>query len=1098
MQCFAAVIFCQFVNVSFAQTAATPDAAAAAGEDNRRSAPLVQPAARPGDEAVVLDPFEVTANERGYFASNAMSGTRLNSKIEDLAASLTVVTKQQMSDLALLDLNDVFLYEASTEGSGTYTEVAANGDGVPIDNTQLNPNTANRIRGLSSANMSFGNFQLSGRIPVDPLNIDALEISRGPNSSIFGLGSAGGSVNQQPAGANLTRNRAQVEARGDSFDGYRTSLDVNRVLKEGVLAVRASAAYQHDGFDLKPSGTNTRRLNAMVRYQPFKNTTLTASHFYYKMTGNRPNTTTPLDGVSGWLNAGKPTYDPVAGVAHLNGQTFGPFTTSNLPGYFATSSASASGINYSSVFVDERGQIGLWTPTRTSSSATDPNASRQNVFFAISSPEPLRQGQPLWASNPVVGPGTDIYDWTRINLASLNRLRQTNKTTLVSLTQIFFNTPRQMLAAEAGYFREEDSSFSRNIIGSAGSSGRIAYLNIDVNERLVNGKPNPYFLRPYLGVAIPADSYNPLRNETGRLQVAYKLDLRQEKGALRWLGLHQLAGFGEYKDFISRQIRSRDIIASDHSWLAAVPRATVNAAQGGGSDIARNYFRYYVGDNAGNNVDYAPTPFAYGNYDFTWGNGVTGNFRTESASLASGVAADATGATSNTRQIVKTRGVVLQSFFARDRVVTTLGLRRDQSYNKFGDKPVFLADGTLDYDSWNRWQPGAWNLNEGTTKTAGVVVKPLPWLYLHYNWADSFQPASAALDVYERPLVDPTGKGRDYGFTLNLLEGKLNVRVNRYETREIDARAGAAAAARTRSIDFDFASGSTNRDQWLNYHARGWVTRAAAAQGQTLTEDQILDQVASIMQIDRGYLERATPNAGTISETADAISRGTEIEFNYNPNNFWTAKLNVVRQEAISENLSPAVTQWIAERLPVWQKIRDPETGTLWFDTRYGGRTESAHEFLNSTVLVPLSVDQALEGKSRPQVRKYRANFSTSYRLAGITDQKFLRQFTIGGALRWEDKGAINFYGVETPPAVVTALDANRPIWDKAHFYVDAFVAYRMNLFNDKVHAKIQLNVRNLTEDGRLQATNAYPDGRPWTFRIVEPRRFILSASFDL
>jgi len=48
------------------------------------------------------------------------------------------------------------------------------------------------------------------------------------------------------------------------------------------------------------------------------------------------------------------------------------------------------------------------------------------------------------------------------------------------------------------------------------------------------------------------------------------------------------------------------------------------------------------------------------------------------------------------------------------------------------------------------------------------------------------------------------------------------------------------------------------------------------------------------------------------------------------------------------------------------------------------------------------------------------------------------------------------------------------------------------------VTATFQLNVRNLTEDGRLQRINAYPDGTPSAFRIVDRRQFILSATFDL
>src|SRR5687768_1102079 len=89
---------------------------------------------RAGEETVVLSPFEVVSDNRGYFASNTMSGTRLNTKLEDLASSITVITKEQMSDFAMLDINDVFLYAGNTEGTGTYTEFnAEDGNGAITD-----------------------------------------------------------------------------------------------------------------------------------------------------------------------------------------------------------------------------------------------------------------------------------------------------------------------------------------------------------------------------------------------------------------------------------------------------------------------------------------------------------------------------------------------------------------------------------------------------------------------------------------------------------------------------------------------------------------------------------------------------------------------------------------------------------------------------------------------------------------------------------------------------------------------------------------------------------------------------------------------------
>src|SRR5205085_235707 len=74
------------------------------------------------EEVLSLSPFEVVSDAKGYYASNTMSGTRFNAKLEDLASSITVMTKEQMTDFGMLDINDVFLYTAGTEGTGTFTD----------------------------------------------------------------------------------------------------------------------------------------------------------------------------------------------------------------------------------------------------------------------------------------------------------------------------------------------------------------------------------------------------------------------------------------------------------------------------------------------------------------------------------------------------------------------------------------------------------------------------------------------------------------------------------------------------------------------------------------------------------------------------------------------------------------------------------------------------------------------------------------------------------------------------------------------------------------------------------------------------------------
>ena len=74
--------------------------------------------------------------------------------------------------------------------------------------------------------------------------------------------------------------------------------------------------------------------------------------------------------------------------------------------------------------------------------------------------------------------------------------------------------------------------------------------------------------------------------------------------------------------------------------------------------------------------------------------------------------------------------------------------------------------------------------------------------------------------------------------------------------------------------------------------------------------------------------------------------------------------------------------------------------------------------------------------------------------------------------------------------------DINRPFYDPARWYFDMWASYRFKI-NDKLRAKVQLNVRDLFEDGGLRAIRFNPDGTPSTFRIVNPRSFFLTTSLE-
>ena len=1034
------------------------------------------------DETVILTPFEVVENNRGYQAVNTMSGTRMNSKLEDLGASISVVTKQQMTDFAMLDFNDIANYEAGTEGTGNFTDYSFNRNGQQISNVTLNPAQANRLRGVGAANTTIGNFETSGRVPMDPLNVDSVEISRGPNAAIFGIGTASGTVNQVPSAANLSKDKSQLAVRGDSDDGYRFTFDLNRVLVRDKLAVRVSAARQHDGYALKPSGTNTERYNGMVRYRPFRNTMLTASASSHRLEGNRPNSNTPADMISGWIRQGSPTFNPVNSTITVNGVTRAQ-TTQDISAYTSPSWAGQ-------IYVDQGG-IGFWGTGQTTLSTTPGTVSQSGrLYDSLPDPDLLRN-QPLFQRYPAVN-NKSIYDWSKQNIALLNRAKDHARFASALLDQVVLDTPTQQLALQLGWFHEDGSRYARNIFGGDSRSAGILGFMIDINETRLDGTPNPYFKRPYIPSTVPYDTKSDINRDTYRAQLAYKLDLTGAKNWTRWLGLHQVSAYDEYKQFTTRILYTADNIADKHTWL---PVGSLNTT---GPSVVGDYYRFYVGDASGQNADYLPQNISYGQYTLNYGNAVTG-FTKEPVQLGSAVL-NFSGGSGNELRIQKAQGAILQSHLLQERIVTTFGERRDELYTRPGGTVRFNADGTtVDQSSFDAWSPNNWNHGKGPTRTAGIVVKPLPWLSLFYNKSDSFVPAAQAQDLYLRILPNPTGTGSDAGFGLSLFGGKLFVRANQYTTKQIFSRTGSSATlgVRIQRVEFNAASDQLNqpRDLFrLQAKAVEWFTAEATAAGTTLTAAQLETKVSTLMELPVEYVR---PFANPVTATNDVIAKGREVEVGYNPSDFWTVKANVTEQQAIDANISPDIGDWLAKRLPVWEKIVDPILGTPWYTTSYGAGG-SAKQFVDGNVTPVLRLAKALEGKSRPQVRKYRVNLSTNYRLQGIFENPILKRFNVGGSLRWEDKGAIGFSGTTQLPALITDLDVNRPIYDGTHTYLDLLAGYRAPFFSKKVMATWQLNVRNVHESGRLQKIGANPDGTPTAYRIITPRQFILSATFDL
>ena len=282
-----------------------------------------------------------TTKDTGYFAQNTLAGSRMNTNLADLGASISVVTKAQMEDFASVDVNDVFRYEVNTEGSGTYTPStqAFRNDGILDVNaggtqgnavTSLTNAGANRVRGLGVPSASVNYYPSIGAVAPDAYNIQSYEISRGPNSMLFGLGSPAGIVNQSTSQATLDRNTNRVDLRTDDRGSFRTSLAFNRALIPGKLAFFGAVLYDDRQFQRKPSYDVTRRQYAALTYKPFSKTVIRANFENYANQNRRPNTISPIDYVTQWNLAGQPTYDALTKkITQLaTGKVTGPYISS--------------------------------------------------------------------------------------------------------------------------------------------------------------------------------------------------------------------------------------------------------------------------------------------------------------------------------------------------------------------------------------------------------------------------------------------------------------------------------------------------------------------------------------------------------------------------------------------------------------------------------------------------------------------------------------------------------------------------------------------------------------------------------------------------
>lgn len=265
------------------------------------TAPAPTPAAAPDEDLIVLSPFEVnTTKDIGYLAGNTLAGSRLNTSLKDTGASISVLTPEFISDLGATNMRDVILF--SNNAVPDVGDAAPNVNGNPLignDEWQL------RIRGLPA---SYARNYFRWETSTDFFNVERIDQARGPNSILFGFGSAGGIVNTTTKQAYTDKNFGEVSFTTGSWDRYRGTIDGNVVYLPQKFAVRVNAVMDDSKSWRDHEFSRSRRGHLATKYQLSKNQTIRAEIEGGTIRDNVARPWLMIDQSLDWVAAGKPTY----------------------------------------------------------------------------------------------------------------------------------------------------------------------------------------------------------------------------------------------------------------------------------------------------------------------------------------------------------------------------------------------------------------------------------------------------------------------------------------------------------------------------------------------------------------------------------------------------------------------------------------------------------------------------------------------------------------------------------------------------------------------------------------------------------------------
>ena len=1037
-------------------------------------------AAAPGS-VVTLSPFEVSSDrDVGYAAQETLSGTRLRTSLRDVGASLAVLTPEFLADLGIHSFDQALQFTPSVDTVQGDNESDFNAGNLRFGNGQQIS-----LRGFTAGPSASHDF-FPALERNDTYNVEQLTLARGPNAMLFGLGGSAGAVVSGIKRAQFGQRRPTLTLQVDRWGSRRAAVDVNRVVIDDKLAVRINALHSRKQEFRRYEGVDQKRVTVGARWRPFRNTEIVVNHEEYDTGLNLSPLVAPFDvGTLRWIQAGRPTVEFVNdGRAWTTaGRTFVDAAGRPVP------RPGGNGVITSTAdFNAAGGLLQLTTPTLRYVVGLDlPNpvvnyqwqSNLNNSLFggvAAGTNHSLLQADPWNLFG--LPKDANLFPGTWDNPARGNRGRW---------TALFID---QRLAPGLHFEIAGNLGRDRTLL----STDALHILRIDVDRYLPDGRLNPGYLVPY-AESNGGGQYRRGLSESmaGRATLSYEYDLKRVH---RWLGRQSLSGLYQWDQTASELDNHR------------ILNRTTAGLSGYATDVATNTHQLWPRVYYPNGRVPDPLPDL---------------FQIENAiprinSLGNAVGATAAERVPNNYALypflaaVKTKNVVESASFAwigrflGDRLVTTTGVRRDQ-WKLYGIPVVReLADSRVANSANDRlrryytrasaipFNSAPAKTESATNSTFGAVFRTTNWLDLTFSRSRNFTPTTNAVSTNYLDQISPqrTGNTTDYGVRLFLLDGRLSVAANKFQTRaENETRNAASYTASARNI--------LNRLR-SNYKDLGDSHfRTMGAVG-----DYRVD------------------NSQGLDSTWDYVAEGHELTLTFNPNPRWRVYLSgSSNKNVLGEHLqdlgkylyTPSEFQGVA----TWQKfateLRRIAAGqsSNSFDLNPNLATDRAKAatdaaFIETQLAAQVQTwedELALMGRTTNRNGKYAANGLVTHAFGEGT---FLRGFSLGGNFRWRSASIIG-YERKTNAAgrPLAVIDVNRPLRGEDYWEL-GFMVLRQFRFANRHQLKLQLNIDNPFnwDDPRVVASEYDSQGYygtvdsivPIRYELRRPRNVTLTASY--